>query len=238
MIRNCVRRPRTILILIGLVLMGACLFYFRHPLWQFGQTIYLLFSDRGRIESFITSFGWAAPLVFMLIQISQVLLAPIPGEATGFIGGFLFGGFHGFIYSSVALGIGSWLNFLVGRMIGERYVRRIIRPETFTKLNRLVRRQGVIIIFFLFVFPGFPKDWLCLFLGITSLPLKVFLWLATIGRMPGTLLLSFQGELLFERNYTLLLIILGVSLIFSAIVYVYRERLYCWIEKNNHSSNQ
>ncbi len=238
MAKKCVWYPRIIIIWTGFVLLGSGLIYFRHPLWQFGQATYLLLSDRGQIESFISSFGWAAPLVFMLIQISQVLLAPIPGEATGFIGGFVFGSFQGFIYSSIALGIGSWLNFMVGRMIGEHYVRKIIHPTTFAKLNRLVRRQGVIIIFILFIFPGFPKDWLCLFLGITSLPLKVFLWLATIGRMPGTLLLSLQGELLFEKNYTMLLLFLGVSLICAVIAYAYREKLYCWIEKSNHSSDQ
>ena len=35
-----------------------------------------------------------APWVFMLVQVLQVLLAPVPGEATGFIGGDLFGLAH------------------------------------------------------------------------------------------------------------------------------------------------
>ncbi len=48
-------------------------------------------SDRHSISAFINSFGTLAPVVFIVIQILQVLFAPIPGEATGFIGGFLFG---------------------------------------------------------------------------------------------------------------------------------------------------
>ena len=40
----------------------------------------------------------------MGMQILQVVLAPIPGEATGFIGGYLFGSIKGFIYSSLASG--------------------------------------------------------------------------------------------------------------------------------------
>ena len=105
----------------------------------------------------------------MGIQILQVIFAPVPGEATGFIGGYLFGTIKGFLYSSIALTIGSWINFAIGRFFGERYVRKLIPPAKFEKFDRILKHQGVIIIFFLFVFPGFPKDYLCLFLGLSTL---------------------------------------------------------------------
>ena len=65
-------------------------------------------------------------MVFMGIQILQVIFAPVPGEATGFIGGYLFGVLEGFLYSSLALAIGSWINFSIGRFLGVRYVRKMI----------------------------------------------------------------------------------------------------------------
>ena len=61
-----------------------------------------LFSDREATQAFIDSFGMGAPAVFMLVQILQVMFAPIPGEATGFIGGYLFGAGKGFLYSGHA----------------------------------------------------------------------------------------------------------------------------------------
>ena len=157
----------------------------------------------------------------------------LDGQLTGFLGGYLFGSTYGFIYSSLALAIGSWINFSIGRFVGERYVRRMITKSRFTKFDRLARRQGIIVIFLLFVFPGFPKDWLSLFLGITTLPPKAFVVIATIGRMPGTLLLSLQGELLFEQNYSLLIFLLGLMLFILGWIFFYRERLYDWIEKSH-----
>ena len=177
----------TIYISLALILLCFAAFWFRDPIWEKILDYYRLFSDRAQIRQFISSFGSSAPPIFMLIQILQVLLAPVPGEATGFIGGYLFGVLPGFIYSSIGLTVGSWLNFVIGRLLGERYVRKLIPADRFEKIDRAVKRQGVIVLFILFLFPGFPKDYLCLALGLSTLPVKLFILLAGFGRMPGTL---------------------------------------------------
>jgi uncharacterized membrane protein YdjX (TVP38/TMEM64 family) len=167
----------------------------------------------------------------MLFQILQVLLAPVPGEATGFIGGYLFGTLPGFIYSSIGLTVGSWVNFMIGRFLGERYVRKLIPAHRFQKIDGMIKRQGVIVLFIVFLFPGFPKDYLCLALGLSTLPIKLFIILAGLGRMPGTFALSLQGAFLYDQNYILLGIMAIVCLILALLGYIYRERIYLWIEK-------
>ena len=207
---------------------------FRESIWESVSYSYHLLADRDRVRNFIASFGWGAPLVFMGIQILQVIFAPVPGEATGFIGGYLFGVLKGFLYSSLALGIGSWINFSIGRFLGVRFVRKMIPVEKFERFDALLKRQGIIVLFLLFIFPGFPKDYLCLFLGLSTLPLKVFIVLATIGRMPGTFLLSLQGTYLYEENYVVLGLVAAACAILAFIIYRYRESLYLWIERFNN----
>ena len=218
-------------LILGLVLLLVLVF--RDALWTHITYFYHFLADRDRIREFIVSFGWGAPLVFMGIQILQVIFAPVPGEATGFIGGYLFGVLKGFLYSSAALAVGSWINFSIGRFLGIRFVRKMIPPAKFERFDSMLKRQGIIILFLLFVFPGFPKDYLCLFLGLSTLPLKVFILLATIGRMPGTFLLSLQGAYLYEEKYLFLGIAAGACALLVGIVYRYRERLYQWAEKFN-----
>ena len=218
-------------ILIVILLLG---YIYRIQIWEKIVEYFLVFSDREQIKSFITSFGAGAPVVFIIIQILQVLFAPVPGEATGFIGGFLFGTVKGFLFSSIGLAVGSCLNFLVGRFLGKRYIRRLIPDDYLGRFDAFLKRQGVVVIFILFVFPGFPKDYLCLFLGLSTLPLKVFIILATIGRMPGTFLLSLQGAYLFEQNYMVFALILCLCIILSLLAYRYKEGLYKWLEKFNN----
>ena len=218
-------------IILALIVFVFAVFWFRVPIWEKITDSYRLFSDREKIRLLISSFGTSAPPVFMLIQVLQVLFAPVPGEATGFIGGYLFGTLPGFIYSSIGLTVGSWLNFVIGRFLGERYVRKRIPVHQFQKIDGLVKRQGVIVLFICFLFPGFPKDYLCLALGVSTLPMKIFILLAGIGRMPGTFALSLQGEFLYEQNYALLGVMIAACLILALLCYGYREKIYLWIEK-------
>ncbi|MGD2098871.1 MAG: TVP38/TMEM64 family protein [Desulfobacterales bacterium] len=218
-------------ILLTLAVLSLVVFWFRVPIWEKMIDGYRLFSDREQIRNLIASFGSSAPPVFMLIQILQVMFAPVPGEATGFIGGYLFGTLPGFIYSSIGLTIGSYLNFMIGRLLGRRYVRKLIPAHRLTKIDTLLKRQGILIVFVLFLIPGFPKDYLCLALGLTKLPIKLFMLMAAIGRMPGTFALSLQGAFLYEQNYVLLVVVACACLVLVLLSYLYRERIYVWAEK-------
>ncbi len=220
--------------------MAACLLivvFFRHDIANGLMTGYRWISDRDQVEQFIAAFGNGAPIAFMAIQVLQVVLAPVPGEATGFIGGYLFGTVKGFLYSSLALAAGSWINFAIGRYLGKRFVRRWIPAGKLMRFDHLFRRQGVIVLLILFIFPGFPKDYLCLFLGITAIPLKAFLLLASIGRMPGTLMLSLQGEFLFQKNYAVFAMVFGVTVLVAALSIRHRDAIYRWMERLNRKTD-
>ena len=64
----------------------------------------------------IRSFGPYSPLAYILLQIIQVVVAPIPGGAIEFLGGYLFGVTAGFLYSMIGLILGSWLAFSLARI--------------------------------------------------------------------------------------------------------------------------
>lgn len=209
-------------------------FGFGDTLWNTCIRYYGVLTDKTQISAFIRSFGCLAPLVFIGFQILQVIFAPFPGELTGFVGGYLFGALQGFIYSSIGLTAGSWINFGIGRFLGKRFVLKHIPDAQLNKFERLLKKNGVLILFVLFVFPGFPKDYLCLFLGLTAIPLKIFILLTAIGRMPGTLLLSLQGAFLIERQYEIFAVITVICLILVILGYRFREECYRWVEKFNN----
>jgi uncharacterized membrane protein YdjX (TVP38/TMEM64 family) len=218
------------LVIAALALAGYC---FRTPIWNMIVHFYDLMTDREAIQSYIVSWGMAAPIVFTAIQILQVVIAPIPGEATGFIGGFLFGALKGFLYSSIGLSVGSLINFGIGRLLGKQFIRKLIPAGQIKQLDKLVHRQGAIVLFICFLFPGFPKDYLCLFLGISDIPFKLFFVMATFGRMPGTLALSVQGASLYEQEYVLMTVITVFCIASAYLSYRYKETLYNWMEKLN-----
>ncbi|MDE2059638.1 MAG: TVP38/TMEM64 family protein [candidate division NC10 bacterium] len=193
-----------------------------------------LFLNEQNLARYVKQAGPWGPLVFIGLQALQVIVAPIPGEATGVIGGYLFGTLPGLIYSSIGLTIGSCLAFGLGRWLGHRFAHWFVTAETYEMFFFLTRTQGKLITFLLFLIPGFPKDFLCYILGASPLPFSAFFLLSTVGRIPGTWLLSMQGGQVRTAHYgsflTLVFLLSGALL----LLYLYREPLFRWIKLDHY----
>jgi len=104
--------------------------------------IHSFFMDRERLSELLTSYGATSVLLFIVLQIAQVVISPLPGDVTGLIGGYLYGPVMGTLYSTIGLSIGSWIAFVLARFLGFPFVERIIRPSTIRKIRLLPRAQG------------------------------------------------------------------------------------------------
>jgi len=197
------------------------------------RDIYPTLLDRKRLADYIKSFGRLSPLIFIALQVFQVLLAPIPGEVTGFIGGFLYGNFFGILYSTIGLGLGSWLAFVFARWAGQPLVEQVVSYKTLQRYDYLMAHQGTWIAFLLFLIPGFPKDYMCYILGLGHMDLKTFLIISTAGRFLGTVILTMQGHLVREKNYPVLGIVIGLSLMAVLIAYLFRKKLEAYLKKHH-----
>jgi uncharacterized membrane protein YdjX (TVP38/TMEM64 family) len=160
----------------------------------------------------------------------QVIIAFMPGEATGFIGGYMYGTITGFFLSMAGLTLGSYVAFKLARIFGMPLVRRIVRKDTLDKFHSFMEGKGMIVAFLLFIFPGFPKDYLCYVLGISQMELGTFLIISTIGRAPGTLMLVMQGASIRGNHFTLFFLLFSISALASIIAYLYRERIEYWLK--------
>jgi uncharacterized membrane protein YdjX (TVP38/TMEM64 family) len=171
--------------------------------------------------------------MFILLQVIQVVVAPIPGEAIEFLGGYVFGVWAGMLYSMIGLVLGSWLAFSIARIFEKEAIERFVSPELRKKFDYLVGHQGVIISFFLFLIPGFPKDTLCYILGLTPMHLGIFLIVSTIGRIPGTMMATLQGAKAFDQQYVTLFVLLVISVLIILVFYIYQENIHQWIKKRS-----
>jgi uncharacterized membrane protein YdjX (TVP38/TMEM64 family) len=217
-----------------LILALCILLYYYREAYQGFRDLVRFFSSRTRVSAFVASFGPYAPLVFLGVQFIQVLIAPIPGELTGFIGGYLFGTGAGFIYSTIGLTGGSWVAFLIARRFGFSFVRRFVGKEIMDKFDYLMEHQGAFFSFIFFLIPGLPKDYFCYLLGLSPMHILTFLVISTVGRIPGTLLLSMQGEAVRSENYRAFFVVLGLGLFALVFTLIYRDRIESWLKHRKH----
>ena len=206
-------------ILILILILGIKL-YFNYKYYD-----YFIYYNH-KLIAFIESFHPYDDLVFIIIQVFQVLVAgAIPAEISGFVGGYLYGPVVGTIYSTIGLSIGSWLAFLLSRTFGLPLVRRLVRPSIMEKYNHFIESLGPFVCFILFLIPGFPKAALCYIIGLSRMNIWIFIGVSTVGRLFGTMLLSISGDSVRAMRITVILIILGLLSVFYLLVYLYRHRL-------------
>jgi len=216
-------------LVIGVLILIAC--YYNSQIWNQLVKLYNSLHDRPQLKRLISSFGPYSPLAYILAQILQVVIAPIPGGAVEFLGGYLFGVKAGFIYSMVGLLLGSWAAFAIARVFEKLAVEKIVSPQTMKKFDYLIGHEGVILSFLLFLIPGFPKDALCYILGLTPMHTGIFLFIATVGRIPGTLIACLQGGKAFEHQYKTFLVLLGISALIILVFCIYHDEIHHAIKK-------
>ena len=210
----------------------ACLvltWVYWQPIWDYCLGWWTLLQDKDAFRARIETYGVWAPAVFIIFQILQVFIAPIPGELVGAVGGYVFGWWLALLFSTVGLTVGSLINFGVARLVGRAFVERVVPAPYMARLSFLMERQGVLAAFICFVVPGFPKDILCYILGLAPMSWRMLIIVCAIGRIPGTLMLSAQGALAYQEDWWTMVWLFLAGLAFVAPVYFWRERIYQWL---------
>jgi uncharacterized membrane protein YdjX (TVP38/TMEM64 family) len=198
--------------------------------------LYLFFKDRNKLINFIRSSSYDV-IIFILLQIVQVVAAPIPGELSGLIGGYLYGPFWGTIYSTIGLTIGSWLAFLLAHFFGMPLLEKVVKPQTVEKFDHFIEHQGILVFFLFFLIPGFPKDYLCYIMGVSRIPVWTFIAVSTAGRLFGTMMLSITGSVARNEQYLLLAILVAVGTVIFILAYYYHNEILEILKKKNKDGN-
>jgi len=177
------------------------------------------------VRRFVASFGIWAPLALISLEVTQVVLAPVPGGMIELASGYLFGPGWGTFYSMAGLMGGVVIALFLARRFGRPAVERLVPPQTLDRLDRYARHRGALFFLLLFLMPFIPKDVTCFLAGLTPLPLAELLLIAAIGRFPGVLMANLIGA-----NATALTplqwLLIGVPLLLVVItLWRYKEHI-------------
>lgn len=125
-------------------------------------------------------------------QIAQVLIMPIP-PVTAVVSGILYGPWLGTLYSLIGVSIGSIIGLVLARRYGRPFVEAMVSDELMDRFDEFTEKTGYLPIIIVYVLPGFPDDVIVLLVGLTTLDLRWLALIASIGRIPGLLLLTTTG---------------------------------------------
>lgn len=215
--------------LVILVIAAATILIYKTGLLQF-------FLSKHRLARFLESLGSWSFAGFIVLQALQVVVAPIPGDVTGLIGGYVYGPWLGILYSTVGLTLGSYVAFALSRAYGKPFVKKFVPAQTMARFNFLLHHKGAYIVFLMFLIPGFPKDYLCYILGLGELSSLEFVLLGGVGRLFGTVLLTLGGNYIRLHKYVQFGVVCGVALVITFIALAYKDKVERWF-RSQHLRN-
>lgn len=157
---------KIISIIITLILLGLCIAVLK----------YLFFSNGIDIIRFINNCGSFASIIFVLLQIIQVIFPIIPGGISCLVGVILFGPIKGFLYNYIGLSIGSIIVFFLSKKYGISLIKKVFSDKILKKYERYLNNDNYYKLFLCgILLPGAPDDLLCYLCGLTNIPYKKFI---------------------------------------------------------------
>ncbi len=184
-----------------------------------------LFVCKEKMVEFLDSLGAWRSLGFIALQAVQVIIAPIPGEVTGILGGYLYGPINGVILSTIGLTAGSYIAFVLARVFGKPLAEKIVPRTVMKRFDYLAQNKGLFLVFLLFFIPGFPKDYFCYIFGLSAISTMDYMVVSTVGRLMGTILLTLEGSSLKGGQYWMFWTLAALGLATGALAVIFRKRL-------------
>ena len=140
------------------------------------------------VVNYINHSGGVAEVIFVAANFLQVTIIPIPSTITTTAGAILFEGIWKPLYLTViGLVLGSMFAFFLGRVFGVRFANWLVGEKTIKKYHELTKGRDKVVLFYMFVFPFFPDDFLCILAGMTNYTYIGFFLLQIFTRTLGTL---------------------------------------------------
>ena len=194
------------------LLLSAVIFVFAgKPLVQFVQ-------EPERFRAWVDQQGILAPIAFLGMLILQIVVAVIPGEPLEIAAGYAFGALEGTILCILGTWIGGLMVFLLVRRFGTRAVEVFFPLEKLNDLKFLKNEKKLTFwVFLVFFLPGTPKDVLCYFVGLTKLPLRTWILISAVARIPSIVTSTVGGDALGMQNYTFAALVFAATMAISGV---------------------
>ena len=183
------------------------------------------------LEDWIKGLGFWGPAIFVFIY-AGATVAALPGVAFTAIASGLFGSVVGTIACSLGSTLGAALAFLVARYFARSSVESwLAGNERFQKLDRMVERQGAIVVAITRLVVLFPFNLLNFGFGLTKVPFWTYVLYSWLFMLPNTILYVVGFDALFTGlkegriPWALLAVVAAMALLLFFIVKKARQRL-------------
>lgn len=173
--------------IIAVLVLAAGVAIYRSGVWE-------RFGSVEELREWIAGFGAAAGVVYFVLQLMTVIIAPIPSNVSTAAGALALGFWPGFLLGASAVVVGSLIVFTLAKRLGEPFVRRFVNQKTLQKYMPVIEKKRDAFMFLALLLPFFPDDLLCILAGLSGMGTMRFFVIALVTRPWGLVVASAVGS--------------------------------------------
>lgn len=215
-----------LLILVGIVVAIPLYIYF------YQQDFIRQFESFEDIIAYLEKYRFESIFIYIGIQVLQIIISIIPGQAFQFAAGYLYGFIPGLAFSVIGAFLGTLISFYLAKVLGKDAVHLFFGQErTSHFIKRLNSKRAYTIVFLIYLIPGLPKDVVSYAAGVSEMKFKAFIAFSMAGRifgMAGSLLI---GAFYFKEHYIGMGIIAAVAVVAFILCIIYRKKIDGFLDK-------
>jgi uncharacterized membrane protein YdjX (TVP38/TMEM64 family) len=177
------------------------------------------------LKNLILGFGILAPIAIIILQTFQTTISVIPSQITTIIAGFIFGPILGLVYSLIGAFFGSMIIFLTGRKYGKKLALRLFSKKEIVHFNIFFRQKKLWSLFLARITPIFPNDLVSFTAGLTTIKLRQFNWVSTLGFIVQMIILTYFGSELAAGKVSASMIIITIVVSSLLLVVIFKNKI-------------
>lgn len=183
-----------------------------------------------RIRLFVLSFGWLAPLVFIIL-FSLAPLAPFFSAVLAIAGGLIFGFWVGSLLIMIGALCGSTVGFYIARyssrLLKQLPRRKQVDQEKMQQLQNRMTQNGFFVVLVLRLIPLIPFDLLSYAAGFSRIRYRDFFFATFLGMIPGVLVYANIGANTLQINSTGFYVSIALLIALTVFALLLKQ----WIQK-------
>lgn len=223
------KKRNLILLLVVILILGVMTFsYFNQ-----GIVYKIINLDSDKVVNLLSPFkGWAF-IIYFLIMILEVVIAPFHPFPFYVAGAMIFGPFLAAVLACLGGAIGGAIAFWIAKKWGRRHVEKIVSKERIEKFDNFSKNHGGWSVFLLRVNPLTSTDLWSYVAGVSKISFWKFMIGTFIGLIPAIFIQVYIGIPI--KNNPILFKLFMVGILLYLIIAIF---LVFWIKKSSQKNQE
>lgn len=197
------------------------------------------------LATLIKSAGGLSMAVYVVVQILQVVILPLPALVCYVPGVYIWGPWIAALLASLGVIIGALICYFIGRIFGRRVIEWIAGKENTQKYADFLGKRGKVLFVLMQILPFFPDDILCMIAGMTKMNFPFFLITIFVVRPAIVATYCFLGSgtvIPFSGwGIPVWIAIAAVCIVLAVLSFKYEDKIEAFLKKlvsRKHSTGE